>query len=83
MSNTRGIYMFTLSHQRHPHLPILFQTYSNCSCVEYVTGGASSTVTAGKCNSDCVTIPVFVALLIVLLVVTFMPMVPATHITLR
>eukprot|EP00057_Strongylocentrotus_purpuratus_P030692 XP_782456.3 PREDICTED: solute carrier organic anion transporter family member 4C1 [Strongylocentrotus purpuratus] len=58
-------------------------TYSNCSCVEYVTGGASSTVTAGKCNSDCVTIPVFVALLIVLLVVTFMPMVPATHVTLR
>ncbi|XP_071481951.1 solute carrier organic anion transporter family member 4A1-like [Diadema antillarum] len=58
-------------------------TYTNCSCAEYVSGGATSTVEPGKCSRDCVALPIFVVLLVILLVVMFMPMVPALNVTLR
>ncbi|XP_054749768.2 solute carrier organic anion transporter family member 4C1-like isoform X1 [Lytechinus pictus] len=58
-------------------------TYTDCACAVLVSGGFSSSVITGKCKSGCFILPIFVALFILILVVLFMPMVPATNVTLR
>lgn len=66
-----------------------FKYYSNCSCIEYqltpdeIASGSYWLAQEGKCQSDCMWLPVFLPVLAVLMVTIFITSMPALAATLR